>query len=145
MINNVFVGEEIVITTDNKVGLLADIAKVAVDHGINIDAVLGYKAEGKATILLITRANLPIMSYLKEKDYREMKETEVVVVDLQNKPGAIKVITTELKKNKIDIEYIYVTSCSCGGGSRMVLQTTDNELTMSLLMRYTDKADKPGF
>lgn len=138
MINRVFIGEEIVITTKNKVGLLADISTIAVNHGINIDAVLGYKVDHTAKMLLITRANLPIMAFLRKKKYKYMKETEVVVVDLSNKPGALKLVTTELKNNKIDIKYVYVTACSCGGSSRMVLQTSDNEKTMSLLTRYTE-------
>jgi len=138
MINKVFMAEEIVISSKNKVGLLADIALIAVNHGINIDAVLGFEVGRTARLLLITRANLPMMAYLRKKKYKYMKETEVVVIDLSNKPGALKVVTTELKKHKIDIKYLYVTTCSCGGGSRMVLQTSDNEKTMSLLTRFTD-------
>jgi len=138
MINKVLLGEEIVISAKNKVGLLADIATIAVNQGINIDAVLGYESGSTAKLLLITRANILVMSLLREKKYKYMRETEVVVVELSNKPGALKVVTTELKKNKIDIKYIYVTSCSCGKGSKMVLQTDDNEKTMSLLTRYTE-------
>ncbi len=138
MINSVSIGEEIVIATKNKVGLLADISIIMANHGINIEAVLGYEVGRTAKILLITQANLPIITILRKKKYRFIRETEVVVVDLKNHPGALKLVTTELKNNKIDIKYIYVTSCSCGGSSRMILQTGNNEKVMSLLTRYIE-------
>jgi hypothetical protein len=128
--------EEIVISTRNKVGLLADVAVITANHGINIDAILGYESGISARILFITNGNLLIINELKKKKYKFIKETEVVVVELTNKPGALKVVATELKNNRIDIKYIYVTSCSCGGAGRIVLQTSDNEKTMSLLSRY---------
>lgn len=138
MIKNVFIGEEIVIVTKNKVGLLSDVSIITANRGINIDAVLGYEVGGTAKLLLITNANLAIINELKKKKYKFMKETEVIIVDLANKPGALKVVATELKNNKIDINYIYVTTCSCGGSSRMVLQTADNEKAMSLLTKYVE-------
>jgi hypothetical protein len=57
------------------------------------------------------------------------------MVDLENKPGALKVVTTELSKKKIDIKYLYVTSPSAGH-SRMILQTSDNENAIALLTQY---------
>jgi len=136
MIKSVSIAEEIRISTRNKVGLLADIAAITANEGINIDAVLGYEAGRSAKILLITPANLAILAALRKKRYKFMKETEVVLVELINKPGALKVVTTELKNNHIDIKYVYITSCSGEGSSKMVLQTNDNEKTMSLLTRY---------
>lgn len=138
MIKGIYLGEEIVISTRNKVGILADVSLITANHGINIEAVLGYEAGPTAKLLLITNANLLITNELKKKKYRLIKETEVIVVDLTNKPGALKVVAMELKKNKIDIKYVYVTSCSGGASSKMVLQTSDNEKTMSLLTRYLE-------
>jgi len=136
MIRNVSIAEEIVISTRNKVGLLADVSAITASHGMNIEALLGYESGATARILLITNGNLLIINELRKRKYKFIKETEVLVVDLTNKPGALKVLATELKNNKIDIRYVYVTSCSCGGSGRIVLQTADNEKTMSLLTRY---------
>ena|SRR3989338_1050766 len=136
MIKNVFLGEEIVIVAKNKVGLLADIARILIDNGINVEAVLGYESGRAARILMITNANIRVIGELRRKRYKLLKETEVVLIDIENKPGALKLITTELKNNKIDIKYLYVTACLCGKGSKLVLQTSDNEKTISLLSRY---------
>jgi hypothetical protein len=138
MIKSVMLGEEITITTMNKVGILADVSMMLANEGINIEAALGYEVGLTAKLLLLTNANLVIVNELKKKKYRSVKETEVVLVDIENKPGALKVVATELKENNIDIKYVYVTPCTCAtkGSAKMVLQTSDNEKAMALLSKY---------
>lgn len=138
MIKSVVLGEEIVIATKNKVGLLADIASTMAANGINIEAVAGYQAGASgARVLLVTNANLIMVRELKKKNYKVVKEAEVILAELENRPGALKIVTSELKKNKIDIKHMYVTSPATGGSSRMVLQTGDNETAMAILAKYT--------
>lgn len=138
MIKNVMLGEEITIATRNKVGILADVAMMLANKGVNIEAVLGYEVGITGKLFLVTNANIVIINELKKKKYKVVNETEVLLVDLENKPGALKVIATEMKENKIDIRYLYVTPCTCAtkGSSRMVLQTSDNEKAMALLNKY---------
>lgn len=138
MIKNVTLGEEITITTRNKVGILADVAMALAAKGINIDAVLGYEVGLTGKLFLVTSANIVIINELKKKKYKMVKEREVILVDIDNKPGALKVVATELKENNIDIKYVYITPCTCAvkGSSRMVLQTSDNEKAMALLNKY---------
>lgn len=139
MIKNVSLGEEIVIKTKNKVGLLADMAVMFANQGVNVEAASGYELGDTATLRLITNANLGVVAELRAKKYKSVKETEVLIVELLNKPGALKVVTTELGKNKIDINCLYVTSSSRGGdSSRMVLQTSDNEKAMALLANFIE-------
>jgi len=139
MIKNVSLGEEIVITTKNKVGLLADIATMLANQGVNVEAASGYEIGDTAKLRIVTNANLGIVAELREKMYKSVEETEVVLVELFNKPGALKVVTTELGKNKIDIGCLYVTpSSSDSSSSRMVLSTSDNEKAMALLANFIE-------
>jgi len=142
MIKSVTLGEELVISADNKVGLLAEIASMLASRGINIESALGYESGKTAKLMLVTSANLAIVSELKKMKYGSVEETEVVMVELEDKPGAMKVVTTELKKAGIDIKYLYVTSPSVRqGSSRMVISTSDNEAAMALLVKYTEAGD----
>lgn len=139
MIKSVSLGEEIIITTKNKVGLLADIATMLANQGVNVEAASGYESNGSAILRLVTNANLGIVAELRAKKYKSVKEAEVVLVELLNKPGTLKVVTTELGKNKIDIKCLYVTSSSGGGSSsRIVLSTSDNEKAMALLANFIE-------
>lgn len=139
IVKGVYLGEEIEIKTANKVGLLADIALIMANNGINIDAAMGYEEEGKATIFLITNGNLCVMDELAKLGYEAIREEEVLLVDLRNKPGALKLVTMELKNSGIDIHHLYVTSSTSGDSSKMVLRTNDNEKAMSHLLRYCGK------
>jgi len=136
MIRRVTLAEEIMIKAKNKVGLLADIALVLSQHGVNIESALGYEVGKTAVLTMVTNANLTMVGELRKKGYTSVKETEVLMVELDNKPGALKVVTTEMKKARIDIERLYVTSSSLGPSSRMVLKTSNNEAAMALLSRY---------
>lgn len=137
MIKNVALGEALSISAKNKVGLLADISKMLADHGINIESALGYESGNTAKLMMITSANLAIVNELKKKKYKSIEEAEVIIVDLDNKPGALKIVTTELKNAGIDIKYLCITSSSSPReGSKMVIQTSDNEEAMALLSKY---------
>ena len=139
MIKSVNLGEELVITTKNKVGIMADIATMLANQGVNIEAVAAYESGKSAKLLLVTNANIRIVGELRKKGYKSLKETEVIMVELEDKPGALKVVTTELKKRRIDIKYLYVTSSYLGGSSRLVMQTSDNEKAIALLTKYLEK------
>ncbi len=137
MIKSVMLGEALSISAKNKVGLLADISKMLADHGVNIESALGYESGGTAKLMIVTSANLVIINELKKKKYKSIEESEVVIVELDNKPGALKVVTTELKNAGVDIRYLCITSSSSSReGSKMVIQTSDNEETMALLSKY---------
>jgi len=143
MIKSITLGEEIVITTKNKVGLLADIATMLANQGVNIEAIAGYEIGDTAKLRLITDANLGIVKELKEKKYKSVAEMEVLLIEIMNKPGALKVVTMELGKNKVDMKCLYVTSSRSSGSrgetfSKMVLSTSDNEKAMALLSKFIE-------
>jgi hypothetical protein len=133
MIKDANLGKELVITTDNKVGILANMAKILADHGINIEGVAGYAAENnQAKIMIVAEDTLRAREALQKAGYMNMKENEVVVVDLENKPGALKAITAKMADAKIDIKYTYGTACPSGCPARIILATNNNEKALVL-------------
>lgn len=127
MLKKAQLGKELVVTVVNKIGILADISKIISDHGINITAVAGYAKDSEAEIILVTDDNLRAGDALKKAGYQQLKEREVVVIELDNKPGALKHITTILGSQSIDIRHIYGTTCPGGCPATIVLSTSDNE------------------
>lgn len=126
MIVGAKLGKELVVTLVNKIGILADMSKIVAEHGINIEAVAGYSVDNEATIMLFTDDNLRAREALEKKGYKNIQEKEVVMLDLENKPGVLKNITAKLAAEGIDIRYVYGTACSGGCPSRIVLSTSDN-------------------
>lgn len=127
MIKNAVLGKEIVVTVVNKIGVLADISKILAGQRINIEAVAGYAGENnQAQIMLVTEDNLRGVDILRKNNYNNIKESEVVVVELENTAGALKNATAKLASEDIDIKYIYGTTCTCAGSSRIIFSTVNN-------------------
>lgn len=127
MLKKAGLGKEIAVRVINKIGVLADISKILADHGINIVAAAGYAMNNEAEITLVTDDNLRAVDALKKNKYASVKENEVVVVELEDKPGALKNITATLAAENIDIKYIYGTTCPGGCPARLVISASDNE------------------
>lgn len=136
MLKDIHLGKEITVSIVNKPGVLADMSKVLADHGINIEALLGQSFEDNAAkIILVTDDNLRALDALKKAGYQSIKETEAVIIDLENKPGALKNITSTLAAKDIDIKHIYGTACVSGCPSRIVLSTSDDQKALLALKK----------
>jgi hypothetical protein len=132
MIKDANLGKELVVTTENKVGVLANISKIMADHGINIEGVAGYAANNEAKIMIVADDALRAKEALQKAGFKNVKENEVVVVDLLNKPGALKAITAKMAADKIDIRYTYGSTCPTGCPARIILATNNNEKALVL-------------
>jgi hypothetical protein len=133
MIKDANLGKELVVTTENKVGVLANISKIMADHGINIEGVAGYAAaNNEAKIMIVADDALRAREALQKAGFKNVKENEVVVVDLLNKPGALKAITAKMAADKIDIRYTYGSTCPTGCPARIILATNNNEKALVL-------------
>lgn len=125
---------EILVTASNKIGVLADISRVAEQLSINIEAVAGYATEGdEAKLMMVTFDNARLMQGLKSKGYILIKESEVLLVELENKVGALEDMCSKLAAENIDIKYIYGATCPAGCPAQIVLSTGDNKKAMAVL------------
>ena len=122
-----------IVTVENKIGALADMSKILADHGINIEAVKGYAEDGKAKIMLITDDNLRSIDALKKSGYKSAVESEMIMLELENNPGALNNITAKLASEEIDIKFIYGTTCPSGCPARIILSTSDDEKALVAL------------
>jgi hypothetical protein len=134
MIKNIITGFEICITLDNRVGGLTAMAKFLVDHGINVEGISGHLINDnkRAELMFITDDNFNAIQMLEENGY-EIKQRDVMIIQLENRPGALKNITERLAQNDINIEDIYCTTCFNNCPAKVVLVTSDNDKAISLL------------
>ncbi len=98
--------EQLVVTTEDKPGMLADVTQAIAKVNINIDALCAYGENGKAIFYIITRENEKAKKALSQEGW-QIKKDEVVVVDLENKPGALNKIAAKLKAQGINLLYCY--------------------------------------
>src|SRR3954463_8818709 len=80
---------------------------------------------------VLTKLNLP------------MTETDVLCVDLPNRPGALADVATLLGKNHININYAYVTSGAPGGRTTGVFKVADQAKSLHTLKKSGGKHKEP--
>ena len=128
----VSLGKQLLAVTENKVGMLAEVSSAVSGSGVNIQAINAYAVGKEANFRLITDNNQKAQQVLQFKGY-EVSEQEVVMVELPNKVGVLKVAADKLKAAGIDLSYIYGTTCSAGYDCLLVLASNNNAQAEKIL------------
>lgn len=136
MVIKIGISKEIAINVVNKIGALASIAQIIADHAINIDGIAGYEMGSDAKIMLVTDDALRAREVVSKAGYQNIKENDVLVLELENKPGAIKSVTSRIASEKIDIRYMYGTACPGRCSPRLIVSTTDNARALVVLKAF---------
>jgi len=116
-------GRELAVKTENKVGVLAEVTSLIANAGVNIQAICAYAMEKEAYFMIVTEDNKKAEALLKKAGY-EVTESEIILVDLENKPGALEGIASKLKDANIDLNYIYGTTY--GKGPELIILNSNN-------------------
>ena len=109
-----------------KVHIVAMTMMDSVEHGV---MRVIFETPEKAREVL-TRLNMPC------------NETEVMCVELDNKPGALAAVAEKLAKNHINIAYAYCTAGAKGGRTTGVLKVADVKKAMKILEQGHQKNSK---
>ncbi len=128
MLNKATMTKQISVTVINKIGVLNIMARYLAERGINIEAIAGYEIPGSdnSRIMLVVDDTRRTIEAIKEKDLGSIEEDDVIVLELDNKPGALKTITDLLAYKAINIRYIYATTSHDTWYVKVVLSTSDN-------------------
>lgn len=135
MIKNLVRAKEIRTGVNNEVGALARMMSFLANHGINVETILGYSDQTgtQGNIIFITDDNQKSITELIDNGYEYVEERNVVIIELENKPGALKNVSELLANTGINIDYLYCTTCSSGCPAKIVLATSDNDRAFEVL------------
>lgn len=120
--------KEIIATTPNKVGMLAEVSSAIASAGVNILAICAYNMEGKAKFMMLTSDNSKAMNALKDKKI-SAQEVDAISVSLSNKVGAASELADRLAKAGVDLDYCYG---STGNGSEAVLVLSAKDIDKAI-------------
>lgn len=137
MLKSASMKKEIFLTVVNRPGVLNTITAYLADRGINIEGVvgLGLKDKDTAIVLMVVDDTRRALDALKEGDIGFAVEREAVMLEIQNRPGALLSITKILAQRGINIDHIYATKSSADAPARVILSTNDNEKTFIALRK----------
>jgi len=102
--------KEILVTMGNSVGSLATVAEALGSVGVNIEAISAYGADDKAVFRVITSDTTTAAKVLAKIPDVKMREGEVIIYKMMNRPGELGKITRKLANRGVNLESLYIVS-----------------------------------
>ena len=126
--------KQIAIFIENSPGRIAEVCGVLGDAGINIRALsLGDSADF-GVLRLVTNNPERTITVLKEKGFTVV-ETNVVGVEIPDKPGGLASVLKILAQNDINVEYMYVLVTRAEQNAYVIFRFTNNDMAIQVLTR----------
>lgn len=117
--------KQISVFVENKSGRLAKIAKALGDNNIDIQALCVADTTDFGILRLIVNSPLEAVRILKEQGLT-VRETEVIAVAIDDRPGGLAKVLSILDKHEIAIEYMYAFTEKKLDSAMVILRVEDN-------------------
>ena len=124
--------EQISIFLENRAGRLAEITRVLGEAGVNIRALSLADTSDFGILRLILDNNDKAKTVLKEHGFT-VGTTNVVAVEVEDKPGGLNSILEILSKENINVEYMYAFVQHSGENAVIIFRFDDIDAAVKLL------------
>lgn len=117
---------------ENQVGALADLCQIISDRKINLLAICAIDTVEEAVLRIVAEDGAGASKALRDGGFHVV-ETNVLLVELDNVPGATGGMAALLAKARINIDYIYASAHPAGSKAYLVMRTHQVEEAESVL------------
>ena len=111
---------DLVIDIENTPGALAEVAAAISDAGVNIAAATCVGAGEKAELHILVPHAEAVRHALAITHVGVTREREVVVVDVEDRPGVLADLTRQIARAGVNLDLVYVAT-----RNRVVFGATD--------------------
>ena len=101
---------DLVIEVENQPGALADVAKAISDAGVNIAAATCIGPSARAELHVLVPHAEAAKHSLAISGIVVTREREVVVVDVEDRPGVLADLTRQIARAGVDLDLVYVAT-----------------------------------
>jgi hypothetical protein len=101
---------DLTVILDDRPGTLAEMGEALGNAGINIDGVCGQPCEGKGVIHIIVDDAAGARQALESSGIEVTDEREVLLLEVENRPGSLGETARKLADAGVNIEIVYVAS-----------------------------------
>jgi hypothetical protein len=114
---------DLTVILDNRAGELARLGQATGEAGVNIQGLAAFTGEGKGVVhVLVDDADVErCRTGLEKSGMGIADEREVLVINIEDRPGTLGEVTRRLAEANVDIDLAYTTF----GGVRLVIATDD--------------------
>ncbi|UCG94217.1 MAG: ACT domain-containing protein [Candidatus Aerophobus sp.] len=123
---------QISVFLENKIGRLAEITQILGNKEINIRALAIADTTEFGILRMIVDRPQKAYEALEERGFT-VSQTEVVVVEVEDKPGGLAQVMAILGKEGINVEYLYAFVAPRGRSALVVLKIEEKKSTLDLL------------
>ena len=116
----------------NKPGVLAQVSRQIAQARINILAMTMTDSSEHGVLRLVAEEPDRLRAALAALNL-PTTETDVLVIDMPNRPGSLAEICGRLAEGHINISYAYCTTGASGGRTKGVFKVADTKKAMKLL------------
>lgn len=113
--------EQISVFLENRAGRLAEVSSILAEAGVNIRALSLADTSDFGVLRLIVDNNEKAMETLKIAGFTVGK-TNVVAVEVEDRPGGLHKILDVLFKSGINVEYMYAFVQQSGNNAVMIFR-----------------------
>jgi hypothetical protein len=126
----VLMAKDLVIEIDNEPGALAKVAAAVSDAGVNLAAATCVGTGERAELHILVPHAEPVRHALAITNVAVTREREVVVVDVEDRPGELADLARRVAKEGINLDLVYVAT-----HNRVVLGSPDIDELKAALQR----------
>jgi hypothetical protein len=101
---------DLVIDVENTPGALAEVAAAISDAGVNIAAATCIGPGERAELHILVPHAEAARHVLAISHVAVTREREVVVVDVQDRPGVLADLARRIAKHRVDLDLVYVAT-----------------------------------
>lgn len=101
---------DLAIDIENKPGALAQVAAAISDAGVNIAAATCIGAGDRAELHILVPHAEAVRRALAISHLAVTREREVVVVDVEDRPGVLADLTRKIARAGVDLDLVYVAT-----------------------------------
>jgi hypothetical protein len=127
----------------NKPGVLAQVTRALAQEKVNIVAMTLVDSQEHGVLRFVEEEPSKTREVLKKLNL-PTTETEVLCMDLSNRPGALADVAGVLGSNHININYAYVSSGAPGGRTTGIFKVADNNKAQRILKDTATKHREPA-
>jgi hypothetical protein len=125
--------EQISVFIENKSGRLAEVTRILGDAQINIRALSLADTSDFGILRLIVNDREKAKVVLKENGFTVSK-TEVVAVEVPDRPGGLYQLLRKLDSETINVEYMYAFVERCGENAVIIFRFDETDKAIRTLM-----------
>jgi hypothetical protein len=114
--------KDLTVELENRPGTTASAAEALGKAGINIEGICGTEGSGKGTAHILVEDTAGARRALEGAGARVIGEREVVVAQIEDKPGSLGTLTRKIAAAGVNLNLMYLAT-----NTRMVLGSNDME------------------